>query len=280
MEPTQETSAPSRMPSTNPTTSYPTTLAPTLPPVDECSNFGVRYSVAVTMRLLNWVQNLDTETSLREIVREAFVSGVLRRWAPWTGEWCFRQSMQYTVIDLRRRLQDAQDVDVEAVFSMNVRLFADVFNQSAYNATEFEGDMASAVSAGLVQQEEEEGGENGGELGALSVGDEFTQSIETTIATTDEAKDETGFGLGDDCDAFGLKCWMLYAILVLVLLFMIIGAVWFCKKTRADVAKGKFASVDNAGETTSNDVEMQPTATPDNEKALTTEEAGAQNLDL
>ena len=113
--------------------------------------------------------------------------------------------------------------------------------------------------------------------------DEFTQSIETTTSTTEEAKDETGFGLGDDCDAFGLKCWMLYAIVLVALLLMALAAVWFCKRTKADVAKGKFSSVDKAGETTSPDVEMQPTSPTTQELKSGQEEAadtGRQNLDL
>ena len=61
-------------------------------------------------------------------------------------------------------------------------------------------------------------------------------------------------------------------------LMLLLGATLFCKKTRADVRKGKFTSVD----ATSPDVEMQATS-PATTQELHSEEVagtGTQNLDL
>ena len=282
VEPTQQTATPTRAPTGMPTTSWPTTIAPTLPPVDECSRWGVRYSVAITLRLLGWTQNLETEGALRELLQTAFVSGILQRWAPWAwrAEWCSKlESMAYVVVALRRRralLQEPQDVEVEAVFLVNADLFADVFNASEYNATAFAADMASVVAQGL-EQEGEAGGGGGGELGALDVSEEFTQSMQTTMATTQVSKDDTGDALDDDCDAIWLKCWMLYASLLAVALVLLLGAAWFCRKTRADVASGKFTSV----ETTAPGLEMtSPTSPAQGLNRDVAAGAGAQNLDL
>lgn len=234
--PSNPTAQPTIEPTPSPTTATPTTAKPTLPApteIAECGSYGVYYELDIVLSLSGWNQTNNTESAIAQLVEDAFVAAVLAVTVSWDGDYCF--STKTLTFDSRRRLiriRDVSDLEVSVSmeFTMNDVLYDDYFTTS--NTTTFATDFTEYFESELEENEED----GGGALAAYTVNNEMPQIVNTSAPTSAPT---TGFGFGvtDDCDAWGLVCWQLYIVLILLVVLLCCGVIWWCRWTNNEVEK-------------------------------------------
>merc|ERR1719244_872084 len=235
MMPTDNPSNPTSEPTFNPTkvpsTASPSTAKPTLPDptaIDECSGWGAFYALQMALSLTGWNQTEDTELAVADLAEDSFVAAVLKTTTDWDAEYCFSTtSLDFS--SRRRRLSDSE-VEVAMEFTMNEVLYDDYFSQS--NASVFGSDFSEYFGNELEDSDED----GGGEVAGFTVSDEIVAFFNTSSPTSAPTAG-FGFGISDQCDAWGFVCWQLYTILGCVALLLCCGVICTCRWTHTEINK-------------------------------------------
>eukprot|EP01084_Bolivina_argentea_P255550 429860_1 len=250
--PSIETEAPSVPPTLSPTTLEPTTARPTMK--EGCEG----YRISVVFQLIEWVQTQQTEEEIKYLVVGAVTEIILETKAmeEWNDAWCVvinDEDITFTEMGnsegRRRILQDVVNTKVETVLSVNDALEDAYFGN--YNERKFQHFLESKIEPQLPQN-------GGGAMLVLNVSDPESIAITTTEIKEEE---ESGglLGLEGECPVFGMICWHLILIAVVLICVCVIFVTWFCQKTKKEIASGKFHDLKAAEPASpSGDVEMQP----------------------
>jgi len=267
MEPTTPSLDPTVTPTSQPTTASPTTAAPTrdfTPPAGSCGAFSIELAFTI-------FANTYSEAEIREFILSAFADAVQRAAnRTWDNTaWCVQiKSLSITPVSSERRRLLQEDVNVVAELTVGAALYTQYFStydQDDFNAYFEEFLFLYLVTDGHPEQSNNatnngnnNNGNNGVGLGAFTASN--PESITTTAMETTEVSDdnELPLGLGNTCP-FGLACWILYTIFLALFCFLLIFVLCFCRKTKQDVERAKFAN--KMAQPSSRNIEMQGVAT-------------------